>query len=116
MLSFLVANWRLFAVLGAVLAVFAGGEHYGASRIQNAWDSDKLKQQQEALMERSRIEASANQKTAEYQAAAKKAKNDLVILKRSLANVVAKDINLSGCNATSEFLSIYQGTPKGDIH
>lgn len=115
MIGFLLLNWRLFAILGAVIALLGAGEHLGASRIQDAWDASLLKQQQEALADRARIEASANQKTAEYEASAKKAKADLATLKRSLANVIAKDVNLAGCNATAEFLQIYRGVAESGV-
>lgn len=56
MIAFLLGNWRLLAIAGALLGLFGVGHHLGAKSVQADWDAAK-------------VEALAAQQRADEQAA-----------------------------------------------
>lgn len=61
MIAFLLANWRLLAVLGALAGLFGVGHHLGAKSVQQDWDAAKVEQQiaQQAADEAQRLKSHA---------------------------------------------------------
>ncbi len=116
MLVLLLANWRIIAYIGAVIAVFMAGEHYGASRIQNKWDKASLAQQEAIIADHQRVESDAAAKAAEYEKVAAQARLDLAATQRRLKDVLGKNGALKACNADDDFVGVYDSIIAPTIH
>ncbi len=105
MIALILANWRVIAFIGCIIAVFASGEHYGAMRIQGRWDRARIAQEAELQ----RIQVEGNTKAAIYEQEAAKARANNEVLKGRLSHAIQANHNLAACVVDDEFLSVYSG-------
>lgn len=102
-------NNRKGIALGLIfLALYNGGIYRGSAKVQAEWDAAKIEQQKELNEARAKIEETAHNKSAEYQAEAAAAREETAKTKRSLKNALIKNAMLRGCVVDDDFMQIYE--------